>query len=291
MGWEGPIVTDSGGFQLYSLAQMTRVSEQQAVFRSHVDGRLVELSPERAVAIQESLASDVAMVLDHVVPLPNDPAVVRDAAERTVRWARRCRQAATRSDQALFAIVQGGLDPELRVESARQLAEMDFPGYAIGGLSVGEQPDEMYRTLDLTVPALPFDRPRHLMGVGRPEDLLEGIRRGIDLFDCVIPTRNGRNAMAFTDRGPLKTRNLQFERDDSPIEAECPCPACRHSRGYIRHLFMTDEMLGPILLSIHNLTYYQRLMSGAREAITAGRFEEFRRDRMRGWGILDRTRG
>jgi len=291
MGWEGPIVTDSGGFQLFSLAQMTRVSEEKAVFRSHVDGRLVELSPEQAVAIQETLGSDVAMVLDHVVPLPNDLAVVRDAAERTVRWARRCRSAATRSDQALFAIVQGGLNPELRVECARQLAEMDFTGYAIGGLSVGERPDEMYRTLDFTVPALPFDRPRHLMGVGRPEDLLEGIRRGIDLFDCVIPTRNGRNAMAFTDRGPLRMRNLQFERDDSPIEVGCPCPGCRRSRGYIRHLFMTEEMLGPVLLSIHNITYYQRLMSRARQAITEGRFEEFRQERIRGWGTLENTRG
>jgi len=290
MGWEGPILTDSGGFQLFSLAQMTRVCEEKAVFRSHIDGRLIELSPERAVAIQETLGSDVAMVLDHVVPLPNDPAVVRDAADRTVRWAQRCRRAATRNDQALFAIVQGGLDPELRVQSARRLAEMDFAGYAIGGLSVGEQPDKMYRTLDFTVPAMPLDRPRYLMGVGRPEDLLEGIRRGIDLFDCVIPTRNGRNAMAFTDRGPLRMRNLQFEQDDSPIEEECPCPACRRSRGYIRHLFMADEMLGPILLSIHNITYYQRLMSRARQAIAEGRFEEFRRERIRSWGILENTR-
>ena len=283
MGWDGPILTDSGGFQLFSLAKMTRVTEESATFRSHIDGRLVELSPERAVAIQEALGSDVAMVLDHVVALPNEADVVRDATERTIRWAERCRRAATRSDQALFAIVQGGLDPELRLACARELAGMEFAGYAVGGLSVGEPPEAMYRTLDATVPALPADRPRYLMGVGRPEDILEAIARGIDLFDCVLPTRNGRNAMAFTDQGPLKLRNLCHERDPRPLEPGCPCPACRRSRGYLRHLFMAEEMLGPILLSIHNITYYQRLMAGARAAIAAGRFEEFRREKLRAW--------
>jgi queuine tRNA-ribosyltransferase len=286
MGWDGPILTDSGGFQLFSLAHRTKVTEEQAVFQSHIDGRLVAISPERAVAIQEALGSDVAMVLDHVVGLPNDPEVIRDAMERTVRWARRCRAAATRADQAQFAIVQGGLDPELRVECARQLRELDFPGYAVGGLSVGEEPAEMYRMLDVTVPELPADRPRYLMGVGRPEDLLEGIRRGIDLFDCVMPTRNGRNAMAFTDAGPIRLRNLQYERDARPIEEGCPCVACRRSRGYIRHLFMGREMLGPILLSIHNLTYYQRLLADARAAIEADRFEDFMAAKRRGWGLV-----
>ena len=286
MGWQRPILTDSGGFQLFSLAHATKVTEDGAVFRSHVDGRLLELTPERAVRIQETLASDVAMVLDHVVPLPNDPQVVRDAAERTIRWARRCREAARRDDQALFAIVQGGTDPDLRLASAEQLAEMDFAGYAVGGLSVGETPDEMYRTLEATLPALPTDRPRYLMGVGRPEDLLEGVRRGIDLFDCVIPTRNGRNAMAFTDQGTLRLRNLKYERDPSPLDRRCPCPACRRSRGYLRHLFMAGEMLGPILLSIHNVTYYQRLLAEARAAIAGDRFEEFRTEKMRGWGKL-----
>jgi queuine tRNA-ribosyltransferase len=283
MGWDGPILTDSGGFQLYSLAHLIKMTEQEAVFRSHIDGRLVALSPERAVAIQESLGSDVAMVLDHVVGLPNTRDVIRDAMERTIRWARRCRDAARRSDQAQFAIVQGGLDPELRLECAGRLRELDFPGYAVGGLSVGEQPDEMYRMLEITVPELPADRPRYLMGVGRPEDLLEGIARGIDLFDCVMPTRNGRNAMAFTDAGTLRLRNLQYERDESPLESGCPCPACRRSRGYIRHLFMAREMLGPILLSIHNITYYQRLMAAARAAIEANRFLEFQEEKMRGW--------
>ncbi|MCL4190450.1 MAG: tRNA guanosine(34) transglycosylase Tgt [Thermoguttaceae bacterium] len=282
-GWEGPILTDSGGFQLFSLAKMTKVTEARAVFRSHIDGRLLELSPERAIEIQEALGSDVAMVLDHVVSLPNSPSVIRDAAERSVRWAERCRRAATRTDQAQFAIVQGGLDAELRVWCAARLAELDFPGYAIGGLSVGETPEEMYRTLDATLPAMPTDRPRYLMGVGRPEDLLEAIRRGVDLFDCVMPTRNGRNAMAFTNQGPLRLRNLQYERDPSPLEEGCPCPACRRSRGYLRHLFMAGEMLGPILLSIHNVTYYQRLVADARRAIEDDRFEEFRRERFAGW--------
>jgi len=286
-GWNGPILTDSGGFQLFSLAKMTKITEQGAVFRSHIDGHLVELTPERAVQIQESLGSDVAMVLDHVVALPNQDDVVREAMERTIRWAERCRQAATRQDQALFAIVQGGLNPKFRIHCAEQLARLDFVGYAVGGLSVGEAPSEMYATLDVTVPALPADRPRYLMGVGRPEDLLEAIHRGIDLFDCVMPTRNGRNAMAFTDAGPVRLRNLQHERDPRPLEEGCPCPACRRSRGYLRHLFLAGEMLGPILLSIHNLTYYQRLVAGARAAIEADRFTEYRQAKLRGWGRLE----
>ena len=283
MGWDGPILTDSGGFQIFSLAQMSKVSEQEAVFRSHIDGRLLAISPERAVAIQEALGSDVAMVLDHVVCLPNEPAVVRDACERSVRWAARCRAAARRADQAQFAIVQGGLDVELRAACAQELRKLDFPGYAIGGLSVGETPAEMYHILAATVPHLPADRPRYLMGVGRPEDLLEAVARGIDLLDCVMPTRNGRNAMAFTDAGPIRLRNLQFERDPRPLAEGCPCPACRRSRAYIRHLFMAGEMLGPILLSIHNLTYYQQLLAGARAAIQSDCFAAYRTEKIRGW--------
>ncbi|HVU87650.1 MAG TPA: tRNA guanosine(34) transglycosylase Tgt [Pirellulales bacterium] len=282
-GWSGPILTDSGGFQLFSLAQMTKVSEAGAVFRSHIDGRLLELSPERAIAIQESLGSDVAMVLDHVVPLPAERNVVLDAMQRTIRWAERCRATARRADQALFGIVQGGLDPKMRISCAEALAAIDFPGYAVGGLSVGETPAEMYAVLDVTVPALPHDRPRYLMGVGTPVDLLEAIGRGIDLFDCVMPTRNGRNAMAFTDGGGLRLRNLSLADDRRPIEEVCPCPACRHSRGYLRHLFMAREMLGPMLLSIHNLTYYQRLLADARAAIAEDRFAAFRAAKMAGW--------
>jgi queuine tRNA-ribosyltransferase len=282
MGWDGPMLTDSGGFQLFSLAHRAVVTEEEVTFRSHVDGRLISLSPERAVAVQEALGADVAMVLDHVVALPNEPAVVEDATERTIRWARRCRRAARRDDQALWAIVQGGLDEALRVRCAEELVAMDFAGYAVGGLSVGESPAQMYRVLDATAPTLPDDRPRYLMGVGRPQDMLEAVGRGIDLFDCVMPTRNGRNAMAFTDSGPMRLRNLRYERDQRPLEEGCPCAACRRSRAYLRHLFMAGEMLGPILLSIHNLTYYQRLLSRVRAAIEADRFEAFVSERLRG---------
>jgi queuine tRNA-ribosyltransferase len=282
-GWNGPILTDSGGFQIFSLADRATIDEHGAVFRSHIDGARVELTPERAVAIQEDLGSDVAMVLDHVVALPNDRAVIADAMQRSIRWAARCKDVAKRPDQTLFAIVQGGLDAELRAESAERLVALDFAGYAIGGLSVGETPEEMYGALDFTMPHLPRDRPRYLMGVGRPIDLLEGVARGVDLFDCVMPTRNGRNALAFTDQGPVRLRNQRFALDREPLEADCPCPACQHSRGYLRHLFQTNEMLGPILLSIHNLTYYQRLMKRAREAISADRFSAFREERKRAW--------
>jgi queuine tRNA-ribosyltransferase len=283
MGWDGPILTDSGGFQIFSLAERATVTEEGVQFRSHVDGALVELTPERAVAIQEQLGSDVAMVLDHVVALPGGREAVADAMRRSLRWAERSQAAATRADQALFAIVQGGLDAELRAEACERLVALDFPGYAIGGLSVGESPAEMYRVLDVAVPHLPVDRPRYLMGVGRPEDLLEAIGRGIDLFDCVLPTRNGRNAMAFTDNGPLRLRNQQHALDRSPIDPTCPCRACRHSRGYLRHLFQSDEMLGPMLLTHHNLTYYQRLMAAAGEAIAADRYTQFQREMLARW--------
>lgn len=283
MGWQGPILTDSGGFQIFSLAESTRITEDAAIFRSHIDGSTVVISPERAVAIQEALGSDVAMVLDHVVALPNSAAALADAVERTVRWAKRCRDAAQRPNQAQFGIVQGGLDEGLRLRCAEQLVQLDFQGYAVGGLSVGEEPADMYRVLDFTVPALPETKPRYLMGVGRPEDLLAAVSRGIDLFDCVMPTRNGRNALAFTDEGPLRLRNRQFERDERPLEVGCPCLACRHSRGYLRHLFMAREMLGPILLSLHNLTYYQRLLAGARAAIVEGRLGAYHQEKLAAW--------
>jgi len=283
MGWDGPILTDSGGFQVFSLADRVAIDDRGVQFRSHIDGTLIDLTPERAVAIQEQLGSDIAMVLDHVVALPNDREVLADAMRRSLRWAERCQAAATRSDQAIFPIVQGGLDADLRVESAERLVQLDFMGYAIGGLSVGEPPAEMYRVLDFTVPRLPRDRPRYLMGVGRPIDLLEGIARGIDLFDCVMPTRNGRNALAFTHSGTVRLRNQQHSMDREPVDATCSCLACRHSRGYLRHLFQAGEMLGPMLLSIHNLTYYQRLLAEARRAIAEDRFTSFVREQERGW--------
>ncbi|HVT27890.1 MAG TPA: tRNA guanosine(34) transglycosylase Tgt [Lacipirellulaceae bacterium] len=282
MGWDGPILTDSGGFQVFSLAERVTIDESGVRFRSHIDGAPVDLTPERSVAIQEELGSDVAMVLDHLVALPNERDIVADAMRRSVRWAKRCQAAATRADQALFAIVQGGLDAELRAESAEALVALDFVGYAIGGLSVGESPTEMYTALDVTSPLLPSDRPRYLMGVGRPIDLLEAIGRGVDLFDCVMPTRNGRNALAFTDAGPVRLRNQQYATDRRPLDAGCPCPACRHSLGYLRHLFQAGEMLGPVLVSLHNLTYYHRLMADARRAIAEDRFSAMLSERRRG---------
>jgi len=283
MGWHGPILTDSGGFQIFSLAQMRKITEKEAIFRSHIDGRKIHLSPERSIEIQENLGSDIAMVLDHVVELPNETKVIREAMDRSIRWAKRCQDAASRKDQAQFAIVQGGLDEALRVECAERLAELNFPGYAIGGLSVGEPPPEMYRILDATCPALPSDKPRYLMGVGRPQDLLEGIRRGVDLFDCVMPTRNGRNALAFTDEGTVRLRNAKYQKDSTPLDPQSVPQVAGLSRAYFRHLFMAKEMLGPILLSLHNVAYYQRLMREARQAIEEDRFEPYYEQKMAGW--------
>ncbi|MCS7304734.1 MAG: tRNA guanosine(34) transglycosylase Tgt [Thermoguttaceae bacterium] len=282
-GWPGPILTDSGGFQIYSLAQRTQITEQAAWFRSHIDGRAWELSPEEAIRIQEALGSDIAMVLDHVVGLPSPPELVQEAAYRTVRWAQRCKQAACRSDQALFGIIQGGLDVKLRLECLARLVELDFDGYAIGGLSVGETPEQMRQVLQVVVPAMPADKPRYLMGVGRPEDILDAIALGVDMFDCVLPTRNGRNGWAFTDHGVIRIRNHQYERDERPLEEGCQCPACQRSRGYLRHLFLSGEMLGPVLLSLHNIWYYQRLIGQARQAIEQDRFLEFCLEKKRHW--------
>jgi queuine tRNA-ribosyltransferase len=283
MGWDGPILTDSGGFQIFSLAQLAKITEQGAEFRTHTDGRSLSMTPEDSVRIQELLGSDIAMVLDHVVALPNDRSTIQDACDRSTRWAERCRKVLRRPQQALFGIVQGGLYADLRERHAADLVRIGFEGYAIGGLSVGELPEQMYAMLEVTCPCLPEDQPRYLMGVGRPEDLIEGIRRGVDLFDCVMPTRNGRNGLAFTDQGPVRIRNQAHTADERPLQAGCPCPACRRSRGYLRHLFMAGEMLGPSLLSIHNLTYYQRLMEESRSAIEAGRFSEFARQKIVGW--------
>lgn len=290
MGWPHPILTDSGGFQIFSLAKIVKIDDEGARFRSHIDGALLNLTPERAVQIQAALGSDIAMVLDHVIRLPSTPEQIREAVERTIMWAGRAREAHAqfaRPYQAQFGIVQGGLDPKLRVECSQHLQEFEFDGYAIGGLSVGETPEEMYYILRETTAALPADRPRYLMGVGQPWDLLEAISQGVDMFDCVLPTRNGRNALAYSDAGPIRLRNKCHERDKRPLEEACPCPACQHSRGYLRHLFMSDEMLGPILLTAHNLTYYQRLMRDARAAIKAGKFGEFRREKRTGWAICD----
>ena len=278
MGWNGPTLTDSGGFQVFSLAQQVKVTEAGAFFRSHIDGAKIELTPEASMRIQERIGADVAMQLDHVVALPAPREVVEDAMRRSLRWADRCRAAHARPDQALFGIVQGGLDAELRQESAERLRALDFPGYAVGGLSVGEGPEAMDATLRVTTPHLPIDRPRYLMGVGQPRDIIEAVAAGIDMFDCVLPTRCGRNSFVYTFDGPVRLKNAIHATDQGPLEAGCPCVACRHSRSYIRHLFLAGEMLGPILASIHNLTFYQRLVTRLREAIVGGRFVETRRD-------------
>lgn len=275
MGWDGPILTDSGGFQIFSLAARTRISEKGATFQSHIDGARLELTPEESIAIQESLGSDIAMVLDHVVALPAEDCVVEDAMHRSTRWAARCLDAARSEHQAKFAIVQGGLNEELRRQSAESLTAMPFDGFAVGGLSVGESSEDMYRIISATTAYLPSDHPRYLMGVGRPVDMLQGIARGIDMFDCVMPTRNGRNAMAFTWHGEVRIRNAKYTEDTTPLDPSCPCLACRHSKAYLRHLFQCGEMLGPTLLTHHNVTFYQQLMGEARKQIQTGTYQSW----------------
>jgi queuine tRNA-ribosyltransferase len=277
MNWDGPILTDSGGFQVFSMADRATLRERGVVFRSHLDGARVELTPERAIQIQEALGADVAMCLDHCPALPAEKAEIAEAVARTSRWALRCKEAHGRPNQALFGIVQGGSHADLRAESAQQLRAIGFDGYAVGGVSVGESRDEVRAALEVSVRHLPADQVRYLMGVGRPQDLLDAVAAGIDLFDCVLPTRNGRNATCLTALGSVKLRNAAHRVDPRPIEDGCDCPACRHySRGYLRHLFLVDEMLGPILASLHNLAYLHRLMGQAREAIREGRFAAFR---------------
>jgi queuine tRNA-ribosyltransferase len=284
MHWSGPILTDSGGFQVFSLAGQVKITDQGAKFKSHIDGSPLELTPERAVEIQENLGSDIAMVLDECPPSDSDPAKMRTAVVRTIHWAERCKKHHTRADQAQFAIVQGGLNLELRAECARELVAMDFPGYALGGFSVGEAPEAMHAVLPACAACLPEHKPRYLMGVGRPQDLLAGIAAGIDMFDCVMPTRNGRNALAFTSDGTIRLRNAKHRRDPAPIESGCACYCCRnYSRAYLHHLFAADEMLGPTLLSLHNVAFYLRLMADARAATREGRFAAFHEARLARW--------
>jgi queuine tRNA-ribosyltransferase len=276
MAWDGPLLTDSGGFQVYSLALSRKIDDHAAVFRSHIDGALLELTPERSMAIQQNLGADVAMCLDECPPFSTSPEYLRVAVGRTLLWAERCRAAHIRPDQALFAIVQGGTDLDLRAACAETLTRLDFAGYALGGFSVGETPAQMTAVLGPCAAMLPAGRPRYLMGVGRPQDVLAGIAAGIDLFDCVLPTRNGRNAQAFTADGPVRLRNARHTRDPAPLESGCTCYTCRHfSRAYLHHLFLAKEMLGPTLLSLHNVAFYARLTAEAREAIAAGRYAAF----------------
>ena len=284
IGWDGPILTDSGGFQVFSLAERRKITEEGVSFASPVDGSRVFLSPEESMRIQRVLDSDIAMIFDECTPYlingePATEAQARDSMELSLRWAERSRRAFDdqRNPNSLFGIVQGGTHAPLRRRSAQGLVDIGFDGYAVGGLAVGEPEEDRNRTLDETVPLLPAERPRYLMGVGRPEDIVEAVRRGVDMFDCVMPTRNARNAHIFTRAGVLRIRNAQYERDTRPIDETCGCYTCRSgfSRAYLRHLDKCGEMLGPMLATIHNLHYYLDLMRGLREAIAARRLEDF----------------
>jgi queuine tRNA-ribosyltransferase len=286
MGWERPILTDSGGFQVFSLAENRKITEEGVTFRSHIDGSLRNLTPEMAVRVQEQLGADIIMCLDECAE-PHDRAYIERALARTHAWARRCRAAQSRTDQALFGIVQGGIFADLRRQSAEFLKGLDFPGYAIGGLSVGETKEQMYTMLDITTPLLPADRPRYLMGVGAPEDLLEGVVRGIDLFDCVLPTRLARNAALFTRQGRINIRNARFERDPAPIEEGCGCYTCQTStRAYLRHLFRARELLAYRLATIHNVHFLLQLMRDIRAAIGQDRLATFKQEFLANYPII-----
>ena len=278
MDWRGPILTDSGGFQVMSLSQLRTLDETGVTFRSHVDGSKHRLTPERSVEIQRLLGADVTMCLDECTPFPTTEGEAASSMRRSMRWAERSRAAfRARPGYALFGIVQGGVYPDLRVESAEVLKAIGFEGYAIGGLAVGEGQEAMFRMIEATIAHLPSDRPRYLMGVGKPADIVGAVSRGIDMFDCVLPTRSGRTGQGFTRRGTLNIRNARHQDDPRPVEEGCPCAACAggFSRAYLHHLFKAGEMLGPILLTLHNLTRFQGLMAELRDAIAAGRLADY----------------
>jgi queuine tRNA-ribosyltransferase len=275
--WPGAILTDSGGFQMFSLAKLCRITDDGVSFQSHLDGSAHFITPEKSMEIQEALGADIIMAFDQCVALPAEEEAVRDAAKRTTRWAARCQASRRRSDQALFGIVQGGLDATLRASSARDLVNLEFDGYAVGGLSVGEGKADMYRVLEATVPELPTAKPRYLMGVGMPENLIEAVARGIDLFDCVVPSRHGRTGWLFTSFGRVLIKQARYQRDESPIDPACGCVVCtRFSRAYLHHLYAVKEMLASRLNTIHNLWYFSDFMRRMRLAIAEGTFEAFR---------------
>lgn len=276
MNWQGPILTDSGGFQVFSLGDLRKISEAGVHFRSPVNGDKVFLGPEESMAVQRELGADIVMIFDECTPYPADRDQAAASMQLSLRWARRSRDAHADSPAALFGIVQGGMYPDLRQESLDGLTEIGFDGYAIGGLSVGEPHEERIQVLDALRPLLPVDRPRYLMGVGTPEDIVEAVARGIDMFDCVLPTRNARNGHIFTSAGVLRLRNARFRDDTAPLDPECDCYTCKHySRAYLYHLDKCNEILGAHLNTVHNLHYYQRLMADMRAAIEAGRFGDF----------------
>lgn len=278
MNWSGSILTDSGGFQVFSLGKLRKISEEGVAFRSHIDGSAHMLTPEKAVEIQTALGSDIMMAFDECAPYPADRNYVKNSLERTTRWLKRCKEAHKNTEeQALFGIMQGGMYHDLRKQSAEEVVELDLPGYSIGGLSVGEPKEVMYDIMDECVDYLPKDKPRYLMGVGSPDCLIEGVARGIDMFDCVLPTRIARNGMVFTSEGKLSIKNKKYERDFTPLDHKCDCYVCRnYSRAYLRHLFKANEILSSMLLSHHNIYYLVNLMKEIRHAIEEDSFEEYR---------------
>jgi queuine tRNA-ribosyltransferase len=277
MNWQRPILTDSGGFQIYSLSALRKISDEGAVFQSHLDGSTHFLTPERAIEIQQALGADIIMCLDECISYPASLQDAAAAAKRTTTWAARCRERHRTEGQALFGIVQGGMHKELREKSARELQQIGFDGYALGGLSVGESTEMMLDIVEHAVPLLPENRPRYLMGVGKPADLVECVGRGIDMFDCVLPTRNARNGMLFTRRGNVLIKNARYREDERPVDEQCTCYTCRnYSRAYLRHLYMAKEILSYRLNTLHNLFYFTTLLEGLREALHEGTFAEFR---------------
>ncbi len=293
MNWDRPILTDSGGFQVFSLSDMRKITEEGVQFKSHLNGDKLFLSPEKAMEIQNALGSDIMMAFDECPPFPAEYEYVKKSLERTTRWAERCLQSHSRpNDQGLFAIIQGGMHEDLRRLSAEQLTSMDFPGYAIGGLSVGEPKHLMYEVLDYTTPLMPANKPRYLMGVGSPDALIEGSIRGIDMFDCVLPTRIARNGTCMTSEGRLVIRNAKHATDFGPLDPKCTCYTCtNYSRAYIRHLIKADETFGIRLTTIHNLHFLLQLMREVREAIKEDRLLDFRDDFFAAYGLNDNERG
>ncbi|AYF55080.1 tRNA guanosine(34) transglycosylase Tgt [Clostridium botulinum C] len=294
MNWDRPILTDSGGFQVFSLAKMREIKEEGVYFRSHIDGRKIFMGPEESMQIQSNLASTIAMAFDECVENPSTREYVQKSVERTTRWLERCKKEMDRLNslddtinkkQMLFGINQGGVYDDIRIAHAKEISKLDLDGYAIGGLAVGETHEEMYRVIEAVEPYLPQDKPRYLMGVGIPSNILEAVSRGVDFFDCVLPARNGRHGHVFTKYGKINLLNAKFELDDKPIDEECDCPACKHyTRAYIRHLFKAKEMLAMRLCVLHNLYFYNKLMEDIRDAIDGGYFADFKAQKLEEWG-------
>lgn len=279
MGWEGPILTDSGGFQIFSLGKLNKINDEGVFFNSHIDGSMHFINPEKAMEIQMALGSDIAMAFDECIPYPSGKYQVEVAAQRNIKWAKKCKEIHNNTNQTLFGIVQGGTFKDLRIENANKLVELNFPGYAIGGLSIGEPKPLMYEVLDYTVPCLPQNKPRYLMGVGAPQSILEGVIRGIDMFDCVLPTRNGRNGSLFTSSGKISIINAKYKNDFTPLDNKCNCYTCQNfTKAYLRHLYMSREILASVLGTIHNLYFMSSLMKSIRLALLKDRLEEFKEE-------------